>query len=95
MIPLVGGPIEALTVAGLAVAGLVAWLRRRRSYRGPRLLDGGPAIDHSTLAAAEREARAAPRDAALKAPDAPAAAQRPPSSRSRSERRSDRDRSGS
>ena len=59
MIPLVGGPLEALAIAGFAVAGLVAWLRRRR-YRGPRLLDDRSGINHSALAAAEREAREAP-----------------------------------
>jgi hypothetical protein len=59
VIPLVGGPIEGLAIAAFAVAGLVAWLRRRR-YRGPRLVDEQSGIDHSALAAAEREARVAP-----------------------------------
>ncbi len=60
MIPLVGGTVEALAIAGFAVAGLVVWLRRGRGYRGPRLVDEGSGVDHSTLAAAEREARDAP-----------------------------------
>lgn len=94
MIPLVGGPLEAIAIAALAMAGLVAWLRRPRRYRGPRLVDESGGIDRSTLTAAEREARDAPRTAALKAQDAPGAVPPPTASRSRSGRRSDRDRSG-
>jgi hypothetical protein len=57
MIPFVSGPIEALAIAGFAVAGLVAWLRRGRGYRGPRLVGDEP--DRASLEAAEREAREA------------------------------------
>lgn len=95
MIPFVGGPIEALAIAGFAVAGVVVWLTRRRQYRGPRLVDDGRGIDQTALAAAEREAREAPRDAAITAPGAPAAAPPPLSRNTRSEQRSDRGRSGS
>lgn len=60
MIPLVGGPLEALAIAGFAVAGLVVWLRRGRGYRGPRLVGDEPDVDHAALEAAEREVREAP-----------------------------------
>jgi hypothetical protein len=93
VILLIGGPLEALAIAAFALAGMVAWLRRRR-YRGPRLVGDDTTIDHSTLAAAEREAREAPWDAALRAPGAPSAGSPPLSSRSRSAHRSDRGRSG-
>ena len=95
MIPFVGGPIEALAIAGFALAGVVTWLRRKRRYPGPRLVDEGSGIDHSTLAAAEREARDAPRDAAITAPGAPAAVPLPPSTSTRSAQTSDPGRSGS
>lgn len=37
--PWVGGPVEIVTVAVFAIAGLVVWLRRGRGYQGPRLMD--------------------------------------------------------
>ena len=60
MIPLVGGPVEALTIAAVAVAALATWLSRNRRYPGPRLVADEADIDRSTLEAAERDARAAP-----------------------------------
>jgi hypothetical protein len=93
--PWVGGPVEIVTVAVFAIAGLVVWLRRGRGYQGPRLMDDRNGIDHSALAAAEREARDAPPDAALRAPGAPTAVTPPPLPHNRSARTSDRDRSGS
>ncbi|MGH7630700.1 MAG: hypothetical protein ACREOF_15210 [Gemmatimonadales bacterium] len=60
MIPLIGGPVEALAIAGVAIAALVAWLRRARGNRGPRLVDDGAGIDRDALEAAEREVREAP-----------------------------------
>jgi hypothetical protein len=95
VIPLVGGPLEAMTIAALAIAGLIAWLRRPRGYRGPRLHDDRGGIDPGTLSAAEREVRDAPRHAALRARDGADGGPAPPGARSRSDRRSDRDRSGS
>ena len=95
MIPLVGGPLEALAIAVLAVAGLIGWLRRPPRYRGPRLVDERGGIDPGPLSAAEREVRQAPRDAALSKLDVPDAGRSRPEQRTRSARRSDRDRSGS
>jgi len=60
VIPLVGGPIEALAIAGFAVAALVTWRRRRRGSRGLRLVGDQPRVDHAALEAAEREVREAP-----------------------------------
>jgi hypothetical protein len=92
VIPLVGGPLEALTIAALALAGVVGWLRRPRGYRGPRLHDDGGGVDPGALSAAEREVRDAPRQAALKVRSGAGEAPAPPGGRSRSGRRSDRDR---
>jgi hypothetical protein len=92
VIPLVGGPLEALAIAALTVAGLIGWLRRPRRYRGPRLVDERSGIDPGPLSQAEREVRHASPDAALRAPDAPDAGRSLPGQRTRSARRSDRDR---
>jgi hypothetical protein len=95
VIPLVGGPLEALVIAGFAVAGVFVWLRRRRRYPGPRLVDDRAGIDHAALAEAEREVRQAPSDAALKGPGTPAVGSPPLPWHTRSAQTSDRDRSGS
>ena len=92
MIPFVGGPLEALAIAAFAMAGLVVWIRRRRRYPGPRLVSDDRGIDHSALAAAEREAREAPPEAGITAPGAPTGVPRPPLTNTRSERKSDRGR---
>ena len=53
---IVGGPVGTLLVALAAVIALVLWLRRDRSYPGPRLIDDD-GIDRDELEAAEREVR--------------------------------------
>jgi hypothetical protein len=50
------GPVGTLLVAVAAVIALVLWLRRDRSYPGPRLTDDD-GIDRDELEAAEREVR--------------------------------------
>jgi hypothetical protein len=54
--PLIGGPIPAILVAGVVLVCLVIWLVRDRRYPGPRL-HGGDDIDREELEAAEREVR--------------------------------------
>jgi hypothetical protein len=54
--PIIDGPVGTLLVALAAVIALVLWLRRRRSYPGPRLTDDD-GIDREELEAAEREVR--------------------------------------
>lgn len=54
--PMVNGPVGTLLVALAALIALVLWLRRDRSYPGPRLT-GGDEIDREELEAAEREVR--------------------------------------
>ncbi len=53
---ILGGPVGTLLVALAAVIALVLWLRRDRSYPGPRLIDDD-GIDREELEAAEREVR--------------------------------------
>jgi hypothetical protein len=53
---IVGSPVGTLLVALAAVIALVLWLRRDRSYPGPRLIDDD-GIDREELEAAEREVR--------------------------------------
>lgn len=53
--PLIGGPVQTLLVALVAIIALVLWLRRDRKYPGPRLADDE--IDREELEAAEREVR--------------------------------------
>jgi hypothetical protein len=55
--PMVTGPVGTLLVALAAVIALVLWLRRDRSYPGPRLESDEDAIDREELEAAEREVR--------------------------------------
>lgn len=54
--PIVGGPIGVLLVAGASVVALVAWLLRDRRHPGPRLV-GDDGIDREELEEAEREVR--------------------------------------
>jgi hypothetical protein len=53
---ILGGPVGTLLVALAAVIALLLWLRRDRSYPGPRLTDDD-GIDREELEAAEREVR--------------------------------------
>jgi hypothetical protein len=50
---ILGGPVGTLLVALAAILALVLWLRRDRSYPGPRLIDDD-GIDRAELEAAER-----------------------------------------
>ena len=52
--PIISGPVQTLLVALAAIIALVLWLRRDRSYPGPRLEDE-EGIDREELEAAERE----------------------------------------
>lgn len=54
--PLISGPVGTLLVAVAAIITLVLWLRRDRSYPGPRL-HGDEGIDRAELEQAEREVR--------------------------------------
>ena len=54
--PIITGPVGSLLVALAAVIALVLWLRRDRTYPGPRLIDDD-GIDREELEAAEREVR--------------------------------------
>lgn len=54
--PIITEPVGTLIVAFAAIVALVLWLRRDRSYPGPRLQDDS-GIDHEELEAAEREVR--------------------------------------
>ena len=53
---MISGPIGTLLVAAVALIALVLWLRRDRSYPGPRRTEGDE-IDREELEAAEREVR--------------------------------------
>ena len=53
---ILGGPVGTLLVALAAIIALVLWLRRDRSYPGPRLIDDD-GINRDELEAAEREVR--------------------------------------
>jgi hypothetical protein len=55
--PMVSGPVGTLLVALVALIALVLWLRRDRSYPGPRLEADDDGIDQEELEAAEREVR--------------------------------------
>ncbi|MFL5401989.1 MAG: hypothetical protein ACJ8BF_04150 [Gemmatimonadales bacterium] len=54
--PMITGPVGTILVALVAVVALIVWLRRDRSYPGPRLHDD-PGIDRDELEQAEREVR--------------------------------------
>lgn len=53
---ILGGPVGTLLVALAALIALVLWLRRDRTYPGPRRTDDD-GIDREELEAAEREVR--------------------------------------
>jgi len=55
--PMITGPVGTLLVAIAAIVALVLWLRRDRSYPGPRLQSDDDGIDHQELEKAEREVR--------------------------------------
>jgi hypothetical protein len=55
--PMITGPVGTLLVAFAAIIALVIWLRRDRSYPGPRLHSDRDAIDREELERAEREVR--------------------------------------
>jgi hypothetical protein len=54
--PIISGAFGTLLVATAAIVALVLWLRRDRSYPGPRLHDD-EGIDREELEEAEREVR--------------------------------------
>jgi hypothetical protein len=54
--PIISGPFGTLLIAFVAIIALVLWLRRDRSYPGPRLHDD-EGIDREELERAEREVR--------------------------------------
>jgi hypothetical protein len=54
--PVVSGPLGTLLIALAAIITFVLWLRRDRSYPGPRL-HGDEGIDREELEQAEREVR--------------------------------------
>lgn len=54
--PLISGPVGTLLIAFVAIITFVLWLRRDRSYPGPRL-HGEEGIDREELEQAEREVR--------------------------------------
>jgi hypothetical protein len=53
--PIITEPVATIIVASAAVVALIIWLRRDRSYPGPRLHDDE--IDREELERAEREVR--------------------------------------
>jgi hypothetical protein len=55
--PIITEPVGTLLVAVAAIVALVLWLRRDRSYPGPRLQSDDSGIDREELEAAEREVR--------------------------------------
>jgi hypothetical protein len=55
--PIILGPVGTLLIAIAAVVALVLWLRRDRSYPGPRLHSQDNGIDYEELEEAEREVR--------------------------------------
>jgi hypothetical protein len=54
--PIINGPLLSLLVALAAIVALILWLRRDRSYPGPRI-HGEDGIDREELERAEREVR--------------------------------------
>ncbi|MBA2457674.1 MAG: hypothetical protein H0V43_01815 [Gemmatimonadales bacterium] len=52
--PLVGGPVGVILVAGVLLLALLLWLLRDRRHPGPRLY-GHDGIDREELEAAERD----------------------------------------
>jgi hypothetical protein len=54
--PIISGPFGTLLIAAAAIVALMLWLRRDRTYPGPRLHDD-EGIDREELEQAEREVR--------------------------------------
>jgi hypothetical protein len=55
--PIITGPLGTLLVAVVAIVALIIWLRRDRTYPGPRLESDDDGIDREKLERAEREVR--------------------------------------
>jgi hypothetical protein len=55
--PIISGPFGTLLIAFVAIVALLLWLRRHRSYPGPRRLSEDDEIDREELEQAEREVR--------------------------------------
>ena len=55
--PIITEPTGTLLIALAAIIAFVLWLRRDRSYPGPRMETGDDGIDREELEAAEREVR--------------------------------------
>jgi hypothetical protein len=55
--PIITSPVGTLLIALVAIVALLLWLRRDRSYPGPKLESEDEGIDHEELEAAEREVR--------------------------------------
>lgn len=55
--PIITTPLGTLIVAFAAIIALILWLRRDRSYPGPRLHSEDDEIDYKELEQAEREVR--------------------------------------
>lgn len=55
--PIITTPLGTLIVAFAAIIALILWLRRDRSYPGPRRYPEDDEIDHEALERAEREVR--------------------------------------
>ena len=55
--PIITTPVGTLLIAFAAIIALVLWLRRDRTYPGPRLQSEDDGIDHEELERAEREVR--------------------------------------
>jgi hypothetical protein len=55
--PIITGPVGTLLVALAVVVAMIIWLRRDRSYPGPRLHSEDEGIDREALEEAEREVR--------------------------------------
>jgi hypothetical protein len=55
--PIITSPIGTLIIAFAAVVALIFWLRRDRTYPGPRLHSENDGIDYEELEQAEREIR--------------------------------------
>lgn len=55
--PIISGPFGTLLIACAVIVALFFWLRRDRSYPGPRLHSEDEEIDREELEEAEREVR--------------------------------------
>jgi len=55
--PILTTPLGTLLIAFAAIVALILWLRRDRSYPGPRLHSEDDGIDYEELEQAEREIR--------------------------------------